>query len=161
MASAWGKSWGASWGNSWGIIVQPTATQEGGGPGKSKRKRGQGWERERAIFEASLQRFEDEHVRRIARTMADSESQSANRIARNLANYNGELEEVYRLQRYIKKLERELNNRLNDTKTNLERENELRAASEELNNILMEEEDAIFALEAVNELESKLLFYII
>lgn len=156
MASAWGKSWGYSWGNSWGSI-----DEGGGGPGKAKRKRGQGWERERAIFEASLQRFEDEHVRRIARTMADSESTRANRIARKLANYNGEIKDVYRLQSEIQKLEAELAKKLNDAKVNADHENALRAASAELTSILMEEEDAISALISINELEYKLLFSII
>lgn len=153
MASAWGKSWGTSWGYSWGSI-----DEGGGGSGKSKRKRGTGWERERAIFEDSLKRFDDDHVRRIARTMADSESPRANRIARKLANYNGEIEDVYRLQSEIKKLEAELAKRLNDTKVNADYGNELRAASAELTSILMEEEDAISALISINELESKLLF---
>lgn len=156
MASAWGKSWGYSWGNSWGSIADV-----GGGSGKAKSKRGQGWARERAILEASLQRFEDEHVRRIARTMADSESTRANRIARKLANYNGEIENVYRLQSEIQKLEAELNKRINDTKANADYDNELRAASAELTSILMEEEDAISALIYINEMESKLLFSII
>tara|TARA_R110000868_G_scaffold369848_1_gene633329 strand:+ start:424 stop:921 length:498 start_codon:yes stop_codon:yes gene_type:complete len=161
MASAWGKSWGYSWGNSWGIIAHKPDTQEGGGPGQSKRKRGTGWERERAIFEASLKRFDDEHMRSIARTMADSESPRANRIARKLANYNGEIEDVYRLQSEIKKLEAELNKRLNDTKAIADHENELRAASAELTLILLDEEDSISALIYIDEIESKILFSII
>ena len=159
MASAWGKSWGYSWGYSWGSLDQ--IDKGGGGSGKSKRKRGQGWERERAIFEESLKRFDDEHMRRIARTMADSESPRANRIARNLANYDGDIADVYRLQKDIQKLEAELNKQLNDTNAKIDHENELRVASKLLTDILLDEEDAISTLLSINELESKLLFSVI
>lgn len=168
MGSAWGYSWGTSWGYSWGAIDQvisnATVLNDGGGNGgvrTSKRKRGHGWERERAIFDESLKRFDDEHMRRIARTMADSERPRANRIARKLADYNGDIEDLYRIQRDLSRLEAELAKRLNDTKSQIDHESELRAASQELTAILLDEEDAISAILSINELEYKLLFSMI
>jgi len=107
--------------------------------------------RERAMLEASLDQFEHEHLRRIGRTMAESELPQAQRIARKLIDYTGELDQIRSLQREIAKLQAAQANLILQT----QHERELRAASEELRLILLDEEDTIQAILVFENMEAR------
>lgn len=111
----------------------------GGGPSASAR----GWDREREILRASLEG--------IARTMAESERPQAKRIARKLTDYTGELEQIRSLQREIGKLQAAQADRISQT----QQDNELRAAAAELRAILLDEEDTLQALMALEDMEAR------
>lgn len=113
--------------------------------------------RERAMLEASLAQFEQENMRRIARTMADSERPQAQRIARKLVDYTGEIEQIRSLQREIAKLQAAQRTRL----AGQEREQDVRTAAAELSDFLRDEEDAMHALMALDEIEAGHLFGVI
>lgn len=113
--------------------------------------------RERAMLQASLEQFEQEHMRRIARTMADSEEPQANRIARKLADYDGELDQIQSLQRELGKLEAAQRSRI----TTAQRDADLQAAAVELREILRDEKDTIEALVAVDEFDSRAVFAVL
>jgi hypothetical protein len=107
--------------------------------------------RERAMLEASLAQFEQENMRRIGRTMADSERPQAQRIARKLVDYTGELDQIRSLQREIAKLQAAQANRISQT----QQDGELRAAAAELRSILLDEEDTLQALMALEDMEAR------
>lgn len=161
MASAWGVSWGFSWGNSWGSISPPPVPSGGGGGGspakRRTRSRTQGWARERAVLKASLEQLEHKRLRRIARTMASSQEPQANRIARKLADYTGEIAQVERLQRELGKLEAAQLSRL----TTAQFDADLQAAAAELREILRDEKDTIEALVAVDEFDARAVFAVL
>jgi hypothetical protein len=137
--------------------VPPPVPSGGGGPGTAASRRTRGWMRERAMLEASLEQFEQEHMRRIARTMADSEEPQANRIARKLADYDGELDQIQSLQRELGKLEAAQRSRI----TTAQRDADLQAAAAELREILRDDEDTIEALAAVDDLNSRAVFAVL
>jgi hypothetical protein len=93
----------------------------------------------------------------IARTMSQSERPQARRIARKIEDYTGEVQQLESLQREIARLEaaqREITTR---TQLEAERDAELQAMAYELSNILLEEEDAIQAILALEEFEARLM----
>lgn len=137
----------------------PPPTPQGGGPGTAQgtKERRRGWARERAIFEESLRRFDPEHqaeLRRIAQTLADSEQPQAQRIARKLADYTGEIAQVESLQRELGKLEAAQRSRI----TTAQRDADIQAAAAELREILRDEEDTLAALAAADEFDSRAVF---
>jgi hypothetical protein len=115
----------------------------GGGPSASAR----GWDREREILRASL---ED-----IARTMSESERPQARRIARKLVDYTGDLEQIRSLQREIGKLQAAQAERIAQTQAQAQQDSELRAAAAELRSILLDEEDTLQALMALEDMEAR------
>lgn len=106
------------------------------------------------MLEASLARFEQDQLRRIAQTLADSEQPQAQRIARKLIDYDGEITQIESLQRELGKLEAAQRTRL----ASQEREQDVRAAAADLTDFLRDEEDAMHALMALDELEAAHLF---
>jgi len=137
----------------------PPPAPQGGGPGTAQgtRERRKGWARERAIFEESLRRFDSEHqaeLRRIAQTLADSEQPQAQRIARKLADYTGEIAQVESLQRELGKLEAAQRSRA----TIAQRDADMQAAAAELREILRDEEDTLAVVAAADEFDSRAVF---
>lgn len=125
-----------------------------GGSGQAGRGR-RGWTRERELFEASLVRFDDQlELKRIARTLADSDAQ-ANKIAKKLVDYTGELEQIESLQRELVKLQARQFNQLRRTQEQKEQEIELQAAATELRSLLQDDEDAVMLFIAIDEFESR------
>lgn len=134
----------------------------GGGPGTAAgaRKRGKGWVREREAFEESLLRFDPDHqaaLRRISQALTDSKQPQANRIARKLLDYDGELKQVESLKKELAKLEVLQNNRILAGQFDAD----LKAAAAELSEILLDEEDCIAAAMAIDEFESQALFSVV
>lgn len=89
--------------------------------------------------------------------MSQSERPQAQRIARKLEDYSGEVRQVESLRRELAKLEAVQRERTTRTALEIERDAELQAAAYELNNILLEEEDAIQAILALDEFETRLM----
>lgn len=136
----------------------PTPAAVGGGGASAKRRgrlRGDGWGREREILEASLQRIEQQDVQRIARVMADSGRPQAQRIARKLVDYSGAADEIESLRREIAKLEAARRDRLAAEASQAERETDLRAAVAELRDVLRDDEEVMYAIDALQELDAR------
>lgn len=139
------------------------STIPGGGNVSVKTKRfrknerpGDGWGRERAILEASVSRFKDEaskELQNIYEVMSTSQNKQAQRIARKIADYSGEIDQVQKLQIELLKLEIQ-------QEINLGIKGDLLQASEDLKEFLRDEEDIVYALIALQEYESKQLFAI-
>lgn len=87
--------------------------------------------------------------------MVDSDRPQAQRIARKLVDYTGELDQIRSLQREIGKLQIAQAERIAQTQAQAEQERALRAASEELRSLLMDEEDALQALMALEDMETR------
>jgi superfamily II RNA helicase len=125
----------------------------GGGSGQAGRGK-RGWTRERELFEASLVRFNDQiELKRIAKTLADSDAQ-ANKIAKKLVDYTGELEQIESLQLELEKLQARQFDLLKQTKEQKEKEIDIQAAAAELRSLLQDDEDIVMLLMAVDEFES-------
>jgi hypothetical protein len=130
----------------------------GGGSGNAKRKtKGRGWLREREIFEASLRAVEQQDIRRIARVMVESQQPQAQRIARKLIDYRGEIAQIESLQRELAKLEvaqraAEAAQRLRVSRA--EHESDLRAASDALAELLHNDADLIHTFTVTQEFEA-------
>jgi hypothetical protein len=141
------------------LIQQPQ--QSGGGSGKAKagvrnrnRDPRRGWANERAQLEQSLIDFEQrQRLNDIAQTLDESEQPQARRIARKLADYTGELDQVQSLRRELAKLEAAQQSRA----LTAERDRDLEAAAAELSEILRDDEDVAGALMALHEHETKLM----
>ena len=97
----------------------------------------------------------------IARTMSQSERPQAQRIARKLEDYSGEVRQVESLRRELAKLEAVQRERTTRTALEIERDAELQAAAYELSNILLEEEDAMQAILALEEFETRLMLAVV
>lgn len=89
--------------------------------------------------------------------MSQSERPQARRIAKKLEDYTGEVQQVESLRRELAKLEAVQRERTVRTAVEIERDAELQAAAYELSNILLEEEDAIQAILALDEFETRLM----
>ena len=142
---SWGYSFGKAWGASFGL---GQATSGGGGSGSPSRGNRKGWARERAIYEASLLRkpTKNAELEQIRQALAkDTQSQ---RLARKLVNYDGDLEELASLQKELAKLQVTYKNKVEQSK-------ELKEASAALSAFLLDEEDAITALMAMQEFEAR------
>jgi len=159
MASSWGVSWGFSWGNSWGSIAPPTppfAGSGGGrvGTGKTRRTKSQsGWQREKEIFQASLEKFRaqaSQELQKVHDVLSTSEQTQAKRIARKLIEYSGELDEIQSLQRELAKLEA-----ASDSRTRFQQD--IIDAAQALSDILRDEEDTVMAMMAIQDFESRQL----
>jgi predicted RNA-binding protein with EMAP domain len=111
-----------------------------------------GWANERAQFEQS-----QDDIGRIAQTLTESEQPQVQRIARKLVDYTGEIEQIASLQRELEKLEYAKISRLLDA----ERNQEIKAALDELNEILQDDEDAAEALLMMQEMETRHLLGIL
>ncbi len=153
--NTWGTSWATSWGTSWGGGTPPAPVDTGGGASAKRRGRlrGEGWGREREILELSLQQIEEQGLRQIARTMADSERPQAQRIARKLIDYRGELAEAESLRRELAKLELAQRERL----TNEQRETDLAQAAQELRSILREDAEVEEIVRLIEDSERRLV----
>lgn len=141
--------------NPGGVPPAPVATGGGASAKRRGRLRGEGWGREREILEASLQRIEQQDVQRIARVMADSERPQAQRIARKLVDYSGEAGEIESLRREIAKLEAARRERIAAEASQAEREADLRAAMAELRDVLRDDEEVMYAIDALEQLEAQ------
>ena len=137
-----------------GTITLPVLLGGGGASAKRRgRLRGEGWGREREILELSLQQIEEQGLRQIARTLADSDRPQAQRIARKLVDYNGELEQIESLRRELAKLEVAQQER---TAANLARQQydaDMQAAAAELRAVLRDDDDAIAAIHAAEAMD--------
>lgn len=131
----------------------------GGGPGNAisiQRRKPRGWANERAAFEQSLLEPDEQRqadLGRIAQTLADSGQAQAQRIARKLADYTGELTQAESLQRELAKLEAVQRSR----ELWAERNQDVQAAAAELSDILRDDEDVAGALVALHEHETRLM----
>jgi hypothetical protein len=113
-----------------------------------------GWANERAQLEQSLIDFEQrQRLKDIAQTLDESEQPQARRIARKLADYTGELDQVQSLRRELAKLEAAQQSRA----LTAERDRDLEAAAAELSEILRDDEDVAGALMALHDHEAKLM----
>ena len=137
-----------------GTITLPGLLGGGGASAKRRgRLRGEGWGREREILELSLQQIEEQGLRQIARTLADSDRPQAQRIARKLVDYNGEIEQIESLRRELAKLEVAQQER---TAANLARQQydaDIQAAAAELRAVLRDDDDAIAAIHAAEAMD--------
>ena len=97
----------------------------------------------------------------IARTMSQSERPQAQRIARKLEDYTGEVRQTESLRRELAKLEAVQRERTVRTALEIERDAELQAAAYELSNILLDEEDAMQAFLALEEFETRLMLAVV
>lgn len=143
----------------WTGFVTDAAPTGGGGPGNAiniQRRKPRGWANERAAFEQSLLEPDEQRqadLGRIAQTLADSGQAQAQRIARKLADYTGELTQVESLQRELAKLEAVQRSR----ELWAERNQDVQAAAAELSDILRDDEDLAGALVALHEHETRLM----
>ena len=94
----------------------------------------------------------------IAKTMAKSERPQARRIAKKIADYTGEIRQAESLRRELAKLEAAQREKTTRTRDQISRDKELRRAANELQDILVEEEDAIQAIMDFDEYEAELMF---
>jgi hypothetical protein len=128
----------------------PTPVIDGGGS-SAKRSR-KGWGRERAIYEASLLKELDSKTSSIAELeqirQALAKHTQSQRLARKLVNYDGDLEELAGLQKELAKLQVTYKNKAEQSK-------ELQEASAALRSFLLDEEDTITALMAMQEFEAR------
>ena len=147
-----------------GILIGPGAivtgeadppSDGGGGPGNSvsvQPRKPKGWANERAQFEQS-----QETIDRIAQTLTESKQPQVQRIARKLVDYTGDLEELASLQRELAKLESAKQTKLLEA----ERNQEIKSALAELNDILQDDEDAAEAIVMFQEMETRQLMAIL
>jgi len=128
----------------------PTPVIDGGGS-SAKRSR-KGWGRERAIYEVSLLKELDSKTSSIAELeqirQALAKHTESQRLARKLVNYDGDLEELASLQKELAKLQVTYKNKAEQSK-------ELQEASAALRSFLLDEEDTITALMAMQEFEAR------
>jgi hypothetical protein len=94
----------------------------------------------------------------IAKTMAKSERPQARRIAKKIADYTGEIKQAESLRRELAKLEAAQREKTTRTRDQISRDKELRRAANELQDILVEEDDAIQAIMDFDEYEAELMF---
>lgn len=120
----------------------------GGGSGSPSRGSRKGWARERAIFEASLLRKPTKIVELEQIRQALAKDTQSQRLARKLVNYDGDLEELASLQKELAKLQVTYKNKAAQSK-------ELQEASAALRAFLLDEEDTITALMAMQEFEAR------
>jgi hypothetical protein len=137
-----------------GTITLPVLLGGGGTSAKRRgRLRGEGWGREREMLEASLARIEQGDVQRIARTMADSDRPQAQRIARKLVDYNGEIEQIESLRRELAKLEVAQQERTAANQARQQYDADMQAAAAELRAVLRDDDDAIAAIHAAEAMD--------
>ena len=127
----------------------PPVIDGGGSSAKRSRK---GWGRERAIYEASLLKELDSKTSSIAELeqirQALAKHTESQRLARKLVNYDGDLQELASLQKELAKLQVTYKNKAEQSK-------ELQEASAALSAFLLDEEDTITALMAMQEFEAR------
>jgi hypothetical protein len=137
-----------------GTITLPVLLGGGGASAKRRgRLRGEGWGREREILELSLQQIEEQGLRQIARTLADSDRPQAQRIARKLVDYNGEIEQIESLRRELAKLEVAQQERTAANQARQQYDADMQAAAAELRAVLRDDDDAIAAIHAAEAMD--------
>jgi hypothetical protein len=137
-----------------GTITLPVLLGGGGASAKRRgRLRGEGWGREREILELSLQQIEEQGLRQIARTLADSDRPQAQRIARKLVDYNGEIEQIESLRRELAKLEVAQQERTAANQARQQYDADIQAAAAELRAVLRDDDDAIAAIHAAEAMD--------
>jgi hypothetical protein len=113
----------------------------GGGNGRqSYKKKAKGWAVEREILEASLARFftdATESVVDSVTSLAKSDSRSAQRVAKSVASYDGEVKQLQKIQTQISQLQRELL----IAELDAEKKADLEAAAATLKDFLLDEEE--------------------
>lgn len=129
--------------------VAPPLIETPGGGGPSASARRYGWLREWEIELATARKLAE-----IASKMAQSERPQARRIAKKIEDYTGDIRQAESLRRELAKLEIAQRQKIKHTAEQIERDSELQAVAYELNNILLEEEDAIQAILALEEFEA-------
>ena len=93
----------------------------------------------------------------ITKELAQSDNRQARRIAKKLADYTGDIRQAESLQRELAKLEAAQREQVSRTKNEIDRDADLRAVAQELNEILQDEADAINAIIAFEEYEARFL----
>lgn len=139
----------------WTGFVTDASPTGGGGPGNAvsiQPRKPKGWANERAQFEQS-----QVDIERIAQTLTESEQPKVQRIARKLVDYTGELAQIESLQRELLKLESAKHSQILEAEKN----QEIKAALAELNEILQDDEDAAEALLMLHEVETRQLLGIL
>jgi hypothetical protein len=143
-----------------GAIVVGTAEHtsvipvSGGGSGSPSRGSRKGWARERAIYEASLLRKPTKIVELEQIRQALAKDTQSQRLARKLVNYDGDLEELASLQKELAKLQVTYKNKAEQSK-------ELQEASAALSAFLLDEEDTITALMAMQDYDARQILAIL
>jgi len=97
----------------------------------------------------------------IAKTMSQSDRPQAQRIARKIKDYTGEVRQLESLKRELAKLEAVQREQTVRTQIQAERDRDLRAAANELNNLLIDDEDAIAVIMASEEFETRLMLAVV
>jgi hypothetical protein len=139
--------------------VQPTSQAGGSGgvaPRRRKRPEWENWRaQERARLE-SLLRGEDTtpEVQQAAATLSTSAEPRAQRIARKLTNYTGQLDQLKSLQRDIAKLEVDIQQR----RIADENYQALQQAAAELSAVMQDDEDFLATYADYERQEAELLF---
>lgn len=137
--------------------VVPTYSGGGGGGGGATfvYERPRDW-KARDGFDRRLQAEVEAQVRRLGAVFGDADSRQAQRIARKLADFTGEQRQIDSLQRELAKLQLEQEARAAAAeREQLEREVALIEAAIELRALLYDEQDALDALEALHEFETR------
>lgn len=124
-----------------------------GGPGTGSRRAAQG----NAAHEWELELQQAARLAAIGKELAKSDSRQAKRLARKVADYTGDIRQTEILRRELSKLEAAQREQVVRTAEEIERDKELRAAINELDTILLEEDDAIQAFIEFEEFEARLL----
>lgn len=137
------------------------ALPRGGGGASARRQRGRGWAREREILEQSLLQINEAQIQSIARAMADSERPQAQRIARKLIDYSGEVAQIESLRRELAKLEAAQQERTAANLAQQQYDADMQAAAAELRAVLRDDDDAIAALQAAEEMDIRNVFNIL
>lgn len=105
-------------------------------------------------------KFSPEHhddLLSISKTLSQSNRPQANRIARKLEDYRGEVDQIQSLQKEIAKLQIAFNEKAIKTQMQEEMDLELKAASHQLFEILQDEDDAITSIMLIDEMENRIL----
>ena len=137
----------------------PTPPPSGGGPGGSGAY--VSTRRPNPAHQWELELQQAARLASITKELAQSDNRQARRIARKVEDYTGEIRQLESLRRELAKLEAVQRERTARTAREIERDEALRAAANELANILLEEEDAIQAILALDEFETRLMLAVV
>jgi hypothetical protein len=163
VASAWGQSWGFSWGNAWGVVDPPAIGGGSGKAGPGRNKKIRGWERERERLRDSIVKFSPENqdgILEISKELEKSASPQANRIAKKINDYDGELHQIQSLRKEVAKLQIAIEQKKIAAQIDYEFKSELVAAARLLE-ILKDEDDLITIMMLDAEIEDAALLAIL
>jgi hypothetical protein len=142
-----------------GPLPPPPPPPSGGGPGGTGTSTYTRRPNPAHVWELELQQAA--RVAAIAGEMSKSDNRQARRIARKIEDYTGEVRQLESLQREIARLEVAQREVAARTQLEAERDAALQALAYELSNILLDEEDAIQAILALDEFETRLMLAVV